>query len=437
MINCRGAEASLSQMLDAREARAWAQRALIEKHGLPVISFTLNMPGPVKDGTLQRMAFTDGLAQVEAALLAESIAVAERKTTHAVTGNEALLAVRADALRVKQLLCGIETHCAIGRYFDLDVLDAQGEKISREAVGAPARRCFLCGRPAAECARSRAHGLDALRAHVEDALSAYLDSHCAQMTAERALNAILFELAVTPKPGLVDRANCGAHDDMDFFTFLKSAAAIAPYFHACALSGLQGEGKTDAERFERLQHLGRNAEYAMLQATGGVNTHKGAVYLLGLLCEACGYLCQTRETFEESDICSEAARVCRDSCDAFRGKFGYLAGARAEAYAGFPTVLQVGLPALQEAFEVGKNENDAGISALLRIMAEAEDTNIVRRGGAENAARLRAEIKTRLASGEDEIALAEELDGALIRERLSPGGCADLLAVSHFLMYCK
>ena len=183
---------ALGEMLDARERRAAAQREMIERHGLPLVSFTLNVPGPVKDSALLRHAFDEGLRQIGAVLLAEQIETVQRAETRAATGCEALLAVRAGALRVKRALCAIEEKCAIGRYFDIDVIDTDGAKISRVEAGAPERRCFLCGKPAAECARSRTHSAAELQTHVFSALGAFLDGRCADQIAERAVRALLY-----------------------------------------------------------------------------------------------------------------------------------------------------------------------------------------------------------------------------------------------------
>ena len=427
---------ALGEMLDARERRAAAQREMIERHGLPLVSFTLNVPGPVKDSALLRRAFDEGLRQIGAVLLAEQIETVQRAETRAATGCEALLAVRAGALRVKRALCAIEEKCAIGRYFDIDVIDTDGAKISRAEAGAPERRCFLCGKPAAECARSRTHSAAELQTHVFSALGAFLDGRCADQIAERAVRALLYEVAVTPKPGLVDRANAGAHDDMDFFSFQRSAAALTAYFRECALSGLHGEGRGAAERFDDVKFLGVLAERDMLEATGGVNTHKGAVFSLGTLCAAAGYLYQTKASFSVEEMRREAAAMARDACEAFaQAHGGALYGARKEAVCGFETVAEIALPALRRALAKGKTPNDAGVEALLALLCGAEDTNLVRRGGAEAPARLRARTEELCRMDANALSVAAQLDAECIAANLSPGGCADLLAVAYFFFF--
>ena len=99
-----------------------------------------------------------------------------------------------------------------------------------------------------------------------------------------------YEVTTTPKPGLVDRRNSGSHRDMDVFTFIDSAAALYPYFEACARTGRETAEQPAPETFAALRPLGCEAEGEMLDATGGVNTHKGAVFSVGIVCAALGRL---------------------------------------------------------------------------------------------------------------------------------------------------
>lgn len=454
---------ALGEMLDARERRAAAQREMIERHGLPLVSFTLNVPGPVKDSALLRRAFDEGLRQIGAVLLAEQIETVQRAETRAATGCEALLAVRAGALRVKRALCAIEEKCAIGRYFDIDVIDTDGAKISRVEAGAPERRCFLCGKPAAECARSRTHSAAELQTHVFSALGAFLDGRCADQIAERAVRALLYEVAVTPKPGLVDRANAGAHDDMDFFTFQRSAAALTAYFRECALSGLHGEGRGAAERFDDVKFLGVLAERDMLEATGGVNTHKGAIFSLGIACASLGMgygaplrvhktLARCGEmTGAQMRRELEAAKggQARTFGEAIYQKAG-VGGVRAEAASGFASVREIALPRLNAGLKAGLSLNDAALCALTALMADTQDTNAVRRGGEAGAAAMRetaraldGEIAAALEAGEMKQKIGQfkekltDWDGQMSAAGISPGGCADLLAMALLMAFCE
>ena len=112
----------------------------------------------------------------------------------------------------------------------------------------------------------------------------------AEIIGELAVRALRIEAAVTPKPGLVDRENSGAHDDMDYPLFLASSAALQPCFIACAKAGIDGYKKNPAQLVPILRRIGRCGETAMYAATKGVNTHKGAIFSMGILCCALGML---------------------------------------------------------------------------------------------------------------------------------------------------
>jgi len=170
----------------------------------------------------------------------------------------------------------LETARPAGRLLDLDVIGIDGEKLSR---GTP-RACLVCGGPAGPCARSRAHGLSAVREATESLLRDFAVSRLGELAVE----ALIFEVDLTPKPGLVDRRNSGAHRDMDRAMFHRSARALESYFRQAVLLGMERSDCMPA-----LQAAGLAAEETMLAATGGVNTHKGAIFSMGILACAAGW----------------------------------------------------------------------------------------------------------------------------------------------------
>ena len=120
----------------------------------------------------------------------------------------------------------------------MDVLRPDGSKVDRQELDLEARTCLICGGIAQNCARSRTHTVDQLREKTEELLETALANYESKKIARLACQALLYEVAATPKPGLVDRANSGSHKDMDFFTFQASAAALWPYFETCARIGM-------------------------------------------------------------------------------------------------------------------------------------------------------------------------------------------------------
>lgn len=443
-------DVTLTEMLAAREARAEAQKAFLTRYGRPVISFSLNIAGPRKDSPLLRRAFRAGREQLEAGLRSAGLPVLDRAERLAHTGCEALYAVDGTARESKEVCVSIEDGSSLGRLFDMDVLDRDGRKLDREEVGGRSRNCIVCGAPGKGCASRRAHGVEEL----QDATRRILETWFARADQEKAAalvtRALLDEVCATPKPGLVDRANSGSHQDMNIFTFTASAAALTPYWGTCFRIGRETAALPPAETFPALRQAGRQAERAMFAATGGVNTHKGAIFTLGIICGAAGRLWRAEAPCREAEaILAECGAMTSAALEAelaaldagtarTAGERLYLAhgltGVRGEAARGFPSVANVALPALRQALAANRSRNDAGAIALLHLIAQGTDTNMISRGGparAKEAAAACARLLERCPLPDiEDIAL---LDQAFIRERLSPGGCADLLAAALFL----
>ena len=251
------------------------------------------------------------------------------------------------------------------------------------------------------------------------------------------------ELALYPKPGLVSFRDSGAHRDMDALTFVRSIDALGGAFVALAAAG--GDGAP----FDALQRLGAAAERRMVDATGGVNTHRGAIFTLGLLAAAAGRVVAAGD-FPSDERLRDALAAWRRplvaqglDCAAppshgrsVAARFG-AGGARAEAAAGFPSVFEVGLPALRHALSRTDDAARAALHALFALVACVEDTNVLHRGGRAALGFVAGEAARFLARGSTFVpgwlARAERLHRQCVARRISPGGCADLLAASWFV----
>ncbi|MCL1994514.1 MAG: citrate lyase holo-[acyl-carrier protein] synthase [Spirochaetes bacterium] len=444
---------SLHEILAAKEARANLQAALAEKHrgagggGGAIVSYTLNIAGPRKRSPLADRSFHAGVKLAEVLFRRLGYTLAECVKTDAPTGLECLWVVHgdaalavADAGRLKTELCRLEDEHPLGRLFDMDVIGQDGQKLSRGGT----RPCLICDRPGHDCARNRTHPAEEVAARTHQIMEEYFAAKDARFIADCATRALLYELAATPKPGLVDRANNGSHADMGFFTFVDSAAALVPYFAKMAKTGAALRGRPPGEMLAGLRPLGIAAEEAMYAATGGANTHKGAIFSLGIVCAAAGRLgCPLPPYRQTLALAGQiAAPALRDNlADKTNGERVYrqygLAGIRGEAAGGFASVSDVALPALHAALERGATIEEAGIEALLRLIATAQDTNMITRcGGEQAAAAIRQELAAFLESrpsGAQIIAHAEKLDESFIKSNISPGGCADLLALTYFM----
>ncbi|WP_371658168.1 triphosphoribosyl-dephospho-CoA synthase MdcB [Streptomyces sp. NBC_00280] len=258
--------------------------------------------------------------------------------------------------------------------------------------------------------------------------------------ADLAVAALRAEADLSPKPGLVDRQDNGSHTDMDHSMLMRSADALHGAFARCAL--LAVELPLNQELRSLIGAAGRDGERQMLQATGGVNTHKGALWAVGLLSSGAAQgrgakyavrfasaLAQLPDSAPPHDAgTSHGARASR--------RYG-VPGARGEAAAGFPHVTGHALPTLRRARARGADETSARLDALLAVMAHLQDTCVLHRGGPVGVAMIRRGAAGVLAAGGTATLSGKrrlaELDQLARTRGLSPGGSADLLAAALFL----
>jgi triphosphoribosyl-dephospho-CoA synthase len=258
--------------------------------------------------------------------------------------------------------------------------------------------------------------------------------------ASLAKDALIAEAELTPKPGLVDRRGSGAHTDLSLEIMRHSANTIEPFFARMAAAA--ANSPMDGSLRAVLGTIGRDAETAMFKATNGSNSHKGAIWILGLLVAGASSqvdVTPTRVAKRASQVAHipDRARVQLVSHgDAMRVRYG-VTGARGEACAGFPHVTHVGLPALAAARAYGLTEEESRLHALVHIMASLDDTCVLYRGGAEGLQFVKKGARRVLEAGGLGCAAGEEafsrFDRELSVKRISPGGSADLLAATLFL----
>jgi triphosphoribosyl-dephospho-CoA synthase len=255
-----------------------------------------------------------------------------------------------------------------------------------------------------------------------------------------AVKALLAEANLTPKPGLVDQRGQGCHADMTLALMKRSAWTLELFFVEMALAALHLP--LGAPLRQELGSIGRSAERAMLRSTAGVNTHKGAIWVIGLLVAAAAQLpAGDAETIAEragqiACIPDIAQPVPLSHGEMVRLRFAK-SGARGEAMAGFPHVTGVGLPQLRSARAEGRTENVSHLNALIAIMSSLDDTCVLYRGGAEGLAVMHAGAQAVLSAGgvgsPTGDAALRALDQKMLANSLSPGGCADLLAATMLL----
>lgn len=262
-----------------------------------------------------------------------------------------------------------------------------------------------------------------------------------ELLADLAVRALVDEAELTPKPALVDRRGSGAHDDMDLGMLRRSAHALRPTF---ATLVARAHGRAPSQRLrEELAAIGRRGERKMLAVTGGVNTHRGAIWALGLLAAAAAMAPPDAGPARIATLAGQVAAFSdryapsEISHGSLVERCYFVAGARGEARRGFPRLVGVALPALRAARVAGCPEQSARLDALVALIAHVDDTCLLHRGGRPALEDAQAGARLVLAVGGSATLAGRRalrlLEAALLRHRASPGGSADLLAAALFL----
>ncbi|HHU07988.1 MAG TPA: hypothetical protein GXZ59_06560 [Clostridiaceae bacterium] len=319
-----------------------------------------------------------------------------------------------------------------------------------------------------------------MRDKTEGTASASIDSaettlvNIAEQAAKAARFALQFELELAPKPGLVDSYDPGSHPDMTMEMFYNSAKTLEPFFASYWLIGATHKKE---EIFPALRSLGLEAEAAMIQATGGKNTHKGAHFCFALVLAAASYgRCHNQRALPAAELERldrvagilsfvpsitgnlvtgdlEKLKKGSDVSDLTAGERIYrdysIGGIREEASSGFPTITRYGLNLLEShAYAQGESicspvggilagDRKLALDYLMTLLTKINDTTLIKRGGFEGLEYAQGVAKSYLRhesqSPEWEEAL-QSINGEFICRNLSPGGAADLLAVTHLTL---
>ncbi|MBQ1530773.1 MAG: triphosphoribosyl-dephospho-CoA synthase [Solobacterium sp.] len=254
--------------------------------------------------------------------------------------------------------------------------------------------------------------------------------------------ALRAEVMTTPKPGLVDLNDSGAHNDMDFALFMKSTDAIAPYLTVMFETGRELEDLKEA--FAAIRRTGIEAERAMFGATEGVNTHKGMIFSMGIIAASAGCCLRQSGHISADRVLELSGLMCAETLqEDFKNmeqrdpvthgeklyrQYGEK-GIRGEAMKGFPVLRRTALPVMR----TNRNEDDNRmyLRVLTAVMSELQDTNILTRGSYEDLAWLKQEAGRLLPDPEED--QLKDMNTECIRKNISPGGAADMLACTILL----
>lgn len=398
----------MSDLLLLREQRFYREQEL-QKRGT-VVTIKANVPGRDK-----RWLWSDYAVYVLYTALTTRVSPHFVEAEHQAEGLVFVAVFSEEAYALKQQCVELEERHPLGRMVDLDVRTGE-DTLSRTEIGYPRRKCYLCDEDAVICSRSRRHSLEELRGSIREMVWQYLNAE--NPLPRFAQISLLSELCRPLGFGCVTVNHTGSHQDMDFFTFLRSLPVVA-----ASLEKVTGEMD-----FPALRNYGCGVEQRMFQATRGINTHKGAVFLYLLL--AAAYLRTTSTDTMPATLQILAKPIGEDfarkpdshGLKLYR-KHG-VRGIRGEAQRGFPLLfVHDKIPETPEEFN----------RLSLQLMGQIEDTNAMHRAGMEGWRQLKQRAR-KVLSGE---MTAEALDGWCLEKNISTGGTADLVGGAVFIQLLK
>jgi len=455
----------IEQLLQAREMRLQRKLDMVANR-YHLISLQLNIPGlPKRNDSLKQF-----IERVDEAfqLFFQSRCILnkwiEKHFLSDVAGDAVLYLFDKSgitAMDLKALTEEFESTFELGRIVDLDVLSAEGLPIS----SGKAKKCFVCSEVAELCRKTNKHTIDHVRtlmmAAINDDLRRIRAKELIRKVSGYAVNALLLEVSLSPKPGLVCRASSGAHSDMDYITFLNSVSVLSPYFIEIGEVALTFKGYDVSKALPIIREIGLKMEHEMKKATYGVNTHKGAIFLMAISCFALVRVVIKNGVFKANSFSSIIQQLTRgmvqrelcainDKMEMTHGQKCFMsyslqgAGARGEAEQGLPTVLHHALPYLNRQKKdnlFGLSDNELKvilIPVLLKIMTVNNDTNVMYRHNKQILDVLKGKAKEALRdweSGKEEKYM--QLVVWCNHEKISSGGSADLLALTVMLHFVQ
>jgi holo-ACP synthase/triphosphoribosyl-dephospho-CoA synthase len=434
----------LQEILAARDARSLLRKGFSLRN-LPSISLNLNVPGYPKSNEIVSRFFLYCLDELKVYIKARLVHLDEKEAIlkKDEAGDFYLVPFSKNhhsLFEIKQICEDFEEKHSWGRFIDVDITDYAGMPVSSGKL----KSCFYCNEhPADVCRRDQRHETEELRAFMFSKMRAFCKQQreitISRNLASLALRSILYEISLTPKPGLVDKFSNGVHSDMNYNTFINSTAAISGYFNDLAKAGFAFTENDMTKALPVIRNIGLRMEKSMFDNTNQVNTQKGIIFLMGLSLFSAGYLFAQEDEFQIEKFRTIIINICKDLTyreleapqrpPETHGEHIYhkhrITGARGEAEKGFPTVFNYGLP---ELLKFNEPDEQALLSAFLAIASNNNDTNILYRSNVDVLNHFR-EISQKALETDN----MDPLVDFCMKQRISPGGSADLLAVSIYL----
>ncbi|MFW5913473.1 MAG: citrate lyase holo-[acyl-carrier protein] synthase [Bacillota bacterium] len=399
-------------ILSARKSRADHVVNLSRDFEEPVVLLKMNIPGSNKNPPVARPVL-----KLAARLLFELVDVSMQALVPSLDGDYYVMVVDTAPRTIKRLAVYLEDTHRLGRLFDIDVY-TDGRRLSRVDLGHAPRKCLVCGGDVQKCRRNGTHSIKTLLGTIHSIVHRFL----LDAISEEALLALRRELYMKPCFALVGPRGSGRHRDMNFTHFLASIEALRPYFRLYL-----DYGSDLARHLDTLRQVGKKGEAAMLSATGGVNTHKGAHFIFGLTLPVFMHSVLNGETMDafQSDLKDTAEWVLKDDFNQLRKKASSSRGEKLYQSKGIKGIRGEALSGFESVFEWYPGDGD-DLRTLIRIIARLEDTTLYR-GGADGET-LKKAFKACEDNGFEGL---ETLYDAY--RHVSPGGAADMLALVYFL----
>ncbi len=424
---------NLMDFLKDKEERVEYQKKLIEKYGLPLLTIRTNIPGEDKNIILANN-ITEELSKELDLIFEKKIVFKERFEN--LEGLFYIFIIKEEVYEIKNKTIVFEETNELGRCVDIDVYKTDGKSITRKELGFSQRKCFICENSAHSCVRSMKHSFYELYNFLEEKYRNYLSHKLAMKAVESAI----YELSTSPSFGLVSPITSGSHKDMNFYSFIASSFSIEKGFYETARIGYSNLEISKAFLLSR--EIGKRSEKAMMKSTGNVNTHKGFIFLMGILILAVSRSYYLGEGIEK--VPHIVKEISKNILNDFVGiekkekltngeklylKYGFK-GIRGEVENGLSKVFKFILPFYFE--KIKKFDcNLASSMTLIYIMSMLEDSTIVHRHGIEMLEKVKKETESLI--NVSDLKILEEYEDKCIKNRVSPGGSADILAVTIFL----
>lgn len=418
----------MEKILKARENRQNNLLKMMNNDSVYVI-LKANIPGEVKRTNVARF-----LVNLFRKRLNDTFFVKRSRFFNDYDGFYDIYEINCDDIKNIKLLCvNIEDSAPLGRYIDIDVYQNSLKSISRSELGIDNRKCFLCDNDAHICARNQTHSYEELENKLIDDVVDYIYNETTNFIKE----SIELECGLYPKFGLVTMQNNGSHSDMNYDLMMKSKNVVAPYIAMMTISGFSNP---EEKIFDDIREIGKLCEKRMFQATNGINTHKGLIFGMGFVAAAFGMLLKD-DDFSYHKLQDTIKYLGRDLENDFLSEhdtFGYLAykkygflGARGETMKGMPNAF-LGVDVLDEYPTLSK---EALTMALVSIIRGLEDTVLLKRSGTLEKYNYFKNLVGTI-DVYDEV-IIEEVTKECVKNNISFGGAADILAISIFIKKMK